>query len=254
MSLAQQNDDFIRFEKVSRAFGPQRVLIDVDLSIRRGRTRVILGLSGSGKSVLMKHAIGLLMPDQGHVVVDGDDITKLAPDALLHVRRKFGMVFQQSALFDSMTVQQNVAFPLEEHSRMSRRQVADTVHEKLALVGLEKMGHKYPAELSGGMRKRVALARAVVLNPACVLYDEPTTGLDPLTTDAVDNMILDAQKALSVTSVVISHDVGSALKVADDIAVIDGGRIVEDCSVAALKESKQPFVQKFLATWFGKQG
>lgn len=136
---------------------------------------------------------------------------------------------------------------------MSRRQVADTVHEKLALVGLEKMGHKYPAELSGGMRKRVALARAVVLNPACVLYDEPTTGLDPLTTDAVDNMILDAQKALSVTSVVISHDVGSALKVADDIAVIDGGRIVEDCSVAALKESKHPFVQKFLATWFGKQ-
>jgi phospholipid/cholesterol/gamma-HCH transport system ATP-binding protein len=246
-------DAFIQFEHVHKSFGTQTVLDDVSLSVRRGRTRVVLGLSGSGKSVLMKHAIGLLAPDRGRVVVDGDDIGKLTPQALLHVRRKFGMVFQQSALFDSMTVAQNVAFPLEEHSRMSRRQKADTVRDKLTLVGLANMAHKFPAELSGGMRKRVALARAIVLEPACVLYDEPTTGLDPLTTDTVDHMILDAQKALSVTSVVISHDIGSALKVADDIAVIDGGRIVADCPASELAQSTHPFVQKFLASWYGKQ-
>lgn len=247
-------DDFIRFEHVHRAFGAQTVLNDVSLSVRRSKTRVVLGMSGSGKSVLMKHAIGLLMPDRGKVFIDGEDIGSLDAAALLRVRRKFGMVFQQSALFDSMTVAQNVAFPLEEHSHMSPGQIAEKVHEKLSLVGLEKMGHKLPADLSGGMRKRVALARAVVLEPACVLYDEPTTGLDPLTTDQVDTMIMDAQRALSVTSVVISHDIGSALRVADDIAVIDGGRIIEDCTPAELMESKHPFVKKFLATWFGKQG
>lgn len=244
---------FIRMVDVCKQFGQQKVLRQINLDIARGRTRVILGLSGSGKSVLMKHMIGLLPADSGRIEVDGEDITAMEPKALLQVRRKFGMVFQQSALFDSMTVWQNVAFPLQEHRQMDKAQTQARVAQMLSMVGLENMAHKYPSELSGGMRKRVGLARAVVLEPNCVLYDEPTTGLDPLTTDNVDNMILSAQKSLKVTSVVISHDVGSALKIADDIAVIDGGRIVEDCPADQLRHSKNDFVQRFLQTWFGKQ-
>ena len=244
---------FIELIDVSRCFGAQRVLDEISLRVARGTTRVILGSSGSGKSVLMKLMIGLLSPDGGDVIIDGESIGGMSRAELLRVRRKFGMVFQQSALFDSMTVAQNVAFPLEEHRRMSRAEIAEKVAQKLALVGLEEMGHKFPAELSGGMRKRVGLARAVVLDPLCVLYDEPTTGLDPLMTDQVDEMILAAQKALNVTSVVISHDIGSALKVADDIAVIDGGHIIEDCRADELVHSRHPFVQKFLHTWLHKR-
>ena len=238
---------------ISKAFGPQQVLRGVNLKIYRGKTRVILGLSGSGKSVLMKHMIGLLRPDEGQILLDGDDLVQLTGKNLLIARRKFGMVFQQAALFDSMTVEQNVAFPLREHTAMRPAQILQQVHEKLALVGLKGKEGKFPAELSGGMRKRVGLARAIVLDPQCVLYDEPTTGLDPVTTDNVDRMIMDAKRQLNVTSVVISHDVGSALKIADDIAVIHEGRIVEDCSVGAIRQSTHPFVQEFLSTWFGKQ-
>jgi len=243
----------LELKDINKAFGAQQVLRGVNLNVGRGRTRVILGLSGSGKSVLMKHMIGLLRPDSGQILMDGEDLAKLHGQALLAARRKFGMVFQQAALFDSMTVHQNVAFPLREHTAMNARAIDDRVQEKLRLVGLSDMGQKYPSELSGGMRKRVGLARAIVLDPACVLYDEPTTGLDPVTTDNVDNMIMDAKQHLNVTSVVISHDVGSALKVADDIAVIHQGRIVEDCPKEHIKNSSHPFVQQFLQTWFGKQ-
>jgi phospholipid/cholesterol/gamma-HCH transport system ATP-binding protein len=238
---------------VNKAFGTQQVLRGVNLKVHRGKTRVILGLSGSGKSVLMKHMIGLLKPDSGQILVDGADLTTLRGQALLSARRKFGMVFQQAALFDSMTVHQNVAFPLREHTAMNAQAIDAQVLEKLRLVGLGDMGQKYPSELSGGMRKRVGLARAIVLDPVCVLYDEPTTGLDPVTTDSVDTMIMAAKEDLKVTSVVISHDVGSALKVADDIAVIHEGRIVEDCPKEHIKRSDHPFVQKFLQTWYGKQ-
>ena len=238
---------------VNKAFGAQQVLRGVNLKVYRGKTRVILGLSGSGKSVLMKHMIGLLRPDSGQILVDGEDLATLRGHALLSARRKFGMVFQQAALFDSMTVNQNVAFPLREHTAMSAQAINDRVSEKLRLVGLSDMGQKFPSELSGGMRKRVGLARAIVLDPVCVLYDEPTTGLDPVTTDNVDTMIMEAKRDLNVTSVVISHDVGSALKVADDIAVIHEGRIVEDCPKEHIKHSSHPFVQKFLQTWYGKQ-
>lgn len=243
----------IEVRNLRKRFGSQEVLKGVSFSVPKGSTRVILGLSGSGKSVLMKHMIGLLKPDDGELLIDGEDITKLDTKAMRQVRRKFGMVFQQAALFDSMNVADNVAFPLREHSKLNPQEIADKVTEKLAMVGLEKMQHKFPSELSGGMRKRVGLARAVVLDPMVVLYDEPTTGLDPITTDNVDNMILDAKAALDVTSVVISHDIGSAFKVADDIAVIHEGRIVEDCPKEQIRESKHPFVQDFLRTWFGKQ-
>lgn len=243
----------IELRSVRRSFGKHEVLKGIDLVVRRGKTRVILGPSGSGKTVIMKHMIGLLRPSAGEVLVEGHDIAKLEGDELLQIRRKFGMVFQQAALFDSMTVGDNVAFPLREHTKLGKREIAERVKEKLALVDLVGIEHKFPAELSGGMRKRVGLARAIVLEPSIVLYDEPTTGLDPLTTESVDQMILDANRRLQVTSVVISHDVGSALQVADDIAVINEGVIVEDCPASEIKKSTHPFVRRFLDTWFHKQ-
>jgi len=243
----------IQIRALTKSFQGFEVLKGINLHVRRGKTRVILGVSGSGKTVLMKHMIGLLKPDQGEVLVDGEDITKLNDQEMLRVRRKFGMVFQQAALFDSMTVGDNVSFPLREHTRWSADEIARKVSEKLEVVGLEGVEPKYPSELSGGMRKRVGLARALVLEPTCVLYDEPTTGLDPITTENVDQMIMDASARLKVTSVVISHDVGSAIKVADDIAVIHQGVIVEDCPASEIRQSRHPFVQKFLNTWFGKQ-
>jgi phospholipid/cholesterol/gamma-HCH transport system ATP-binding protein len=251
--VSQAETPMLELRDVSRAFGTQQVLRGVSLRVRRGKTRVILGLSGSGKSVLMKHMIGLLRPDSGQILLDGEDLAAMDAPQLLAARRKFGMVFQQAALFDSMSVAQNVAFPLLEHTKLGPEQIEARVRICLELVGLADRSHKFPAELSGGMRKRVGLARAIVLEPACVLYDEPTTGLDPITTDNVDHMIMQAQKDLKVTSVVISHDVGSALKVADDIAVIHEGRIVEDCAAADIRASQQPFVQQFLKTWFEKQ-
>ncbi len=243
----------IRVENLHKRFGENAVLKGVSLKVQRGTTFVILGLSGSGKTVLMKHIIGLMRPDEGHVYVNDEDVTVMSPRELLEVRRKFGMVFQQAALFDSMTVYENVAFPLREHTRLKEGEVAARVHRALEVVDLHDIDDKYPAELSGGMRKRVGLARAIILEPECVLYDEPTTGLDPVTTDSVDQMILDANQRLHVTSVVISHDIGSALAVADKIAVIHGGEIVADTTPAGLRQSEHPFVQEFLHSWFKKQ-
>jgi len=237
---------------VRKAFGGREVLAGVDLTVARGTTTVILGGSGSGKSVLMRHVIGLLRPDAGEVRVEGEEITCLTGAALGRVRRRFGMVFQNAALFDSLTVGENVAFPLREHLTLDEAEVCRRVAQKLALVGLEGIEARMPAELSGGMRKRVALARAVVLDPAIVLYDEPTTGLDPISTDGVDELILEARRALGVTSLVISHDIGSAFKVADRIAFLSEGRIVEEGPPAALRASTQPRVEAFLRTWAGK--
>ena len=243
----------IDIRDIRKRFGKQEVLKGVSFSITTGKTRVILGLSGSGKSVLMKLIIGLIKPDSGQILVDDEDMTALSGKELQAVRHKFGMVFQQAALFDSMNIADNVAFPLREHTKLSEADIKAKVAEKLDVVGLPGLEKKFPNELSGGMRKRVGLARAIILDPKCVLYDEPTTGLDPLTTDNVDNMIMDAKARLNVTSVVISHDVGSALKIADEIAVIHEGRIVEDCLAKDIRDSRDPFVQQFLNTWFGKQ-
>jgi phospholipid/cholesterol/gamma-HCH transport system ATP-binding protein len=243
----------ICIEGVCKRFGTQEVLKNVSFRVRRGTTRAILGLSGSGKSVLMRHLIGLMLPDAGRVVVDGVDLNAVSHQELLQIRRKFGMVFQQAALFDSLSVGDNVGFPLREHTSLGPEKIAEKVAEKLKIVGLSGKEAAFPAELSGGMRKRVGLARAIILDPTCVLYDEPTTGLDPLTTDNVDTMIMDAKQQLKVTSVVISHDVGSALKVADDIAFIHRGEIVEDCPKDKIRQSTVPFVQEFLGSWFNKQ-
>jgi phospholipid/cholesterol/gamma-HCH transport system ATP-binding protein len=235
-----------------KSFGANRVLTGIDLDVEEGTTCVILGGSGSGKTVLMKHMIGLLKPDQGQVLVDGEDIVPLGERELEQVRRKFGMVFQGAALFDSMNVYENVSFPLREHSKLPEEQIRQKVREKLEIVGLRNVEERFPADLSGGMRKRVGLARAIILDPKIVLYDEPTTGLDPITTDYVDEMILAAKKRLGVTSVVISHDIASAFKVADKIAFLSQGLIVEQGPPEQLRHSEHPKVKLFLSTWFGK--
>jgi len=236
-----------------KSFGSHQVLSGIDLAIPEGSTCVILGGSGSGKTVLMKHMIGLLKPDRGRVIVDGVDIVPQSAEELEQTRRKFGMVFQAAALFDSMTVYENVSFPLREHrKKLKEEEIRERVRQKLSIVGLKDVEEKFPADLSGGMRKRVGLARAIVLDPKIVLYDEPTTGLDPITTDYVDEMILDAKRQLGVTSVVISHDIASAFKVADNIAFLYQGRIVDQGPPAQLRHSEHPALKVFLQTWFGK--
>ncbi len=243
----------IQIVELHKTFGANKVLTGINVTIPEGSTCVILGGSGSGKTVLMKHMIGLLKPDSGQVIVDGEDLVPMGDAQLEQVRRKFGMVFQAAALFDSMTVFENVAFPLREHrADMPEEQVRELVRSKLKLMGLpESVESKFPADLSGGMRKRVGLARAVVMEPKIVLYDEPTTGLDPITTAYVDEMILAAQRALKVTSVVISHDISSAFNVADYIAFLSKGVIVAFGPPEQVRASDQPAVKLFLETWFG---
>jgi phospholipid/cholesterol/gamma-HCH transport system ATP-binding protein len=245
----------IEVQDLWKAFGDNQVLRGIDLRVETGTTFVVLGSSGSGKTVLMKHVIGLLRPDRGTVRVDGIEIPTLSGAALTEARRMFGMVFQGAALFDSMTVLENVAFPLRERQRslpaaeLRRRAVA-----KLKVVDLgEEVLDQFPAQLSGGMRKRVSLARALVHEPRVVLYDEPTTGLDPITTAYVDDMIVAAKQRLGVTSMVISHDIASAFKVADRLAVLYDGRIAAQGTPEEVRRSGDPFVQRFLALWFEKQ-
>ena len=243
----------IEIKDLYKSFGGQMVLGGVSLKMFPGTTTVILGGSGSGKTVLMKHIIGLLKPDSGEVWVDGVEITKLKGRDLQEQRQKMGMVFQNAALFDSMSVGDNCAFPLREHTNLSESEIALRIKEKLAVVSLVDVETKYPAELSGGMRKRVGLARAIIRDPKIVLYDEPTTGLDPLTTENVDDMIITAREKLGVTSVVISHDIGSAFHIADQLAMLYKGKIVEEGPPSKVRQSQEPHTKQFLATWFGRQ-
>ncbi|MBN1282783.1 MAG: ABC transporter ATP-binding protein [Proteobacteria bacterium] len=238
----------IELKNIHKSFKGVPVLKGVDLTMPKGEITVILGPSGSGKTVLLRHIIGLHRPDRGTVTVDGVDLFRLGERELNDFRRRFGMLFQSAALFDSLSVFDNVAFPLVEGARgRARPDIAKIVREKLALVGLDGALDKMPSELSGGMRKRVGLARAIVLSPSIILYDEPTTGLDPVMTLAIDNLILSMQKELRVTSVVISHDIDSAFRVADRIAMIHGGRIVESSAPSDFQRSANPVVRAFLA-------
>jgi phospholipid/cholesterol/gamma-HCH transport system ATP-binding protein len=245
----------IQVHDLWKAFGENQVLKGITLAIPPGQTYVVLGGSGSGKTVLMKHVIGLLKPDRGTVSVNGVEISALDGKALTEARQVFGMVFQGAALFDSMTVFENVAFPLRERGgQLPAEEVRRRCLEKLQVVDLgEAELDRFPAELSGGMRKRVALARALVSDPKVVLYDEPTTGLDPITTDYVDGMILAAKQKLGITSMVISHDVASAFKVADRLAVLYDGHLAAEGTPAEVKASRDPYVQRYLSTWFEKQ-
>jgi phospholipid/cholesterol/gamma-HCH transport system ATP-binding protein len=249
----QATRPMIEVRRLHKSFNGVPVLRGIDLSMGEGTTTVVLGGSGSGKTVLMKHIIGLLKPDSGEVIVDGENVSQMDRQELSVFRQRMGMVFQGAALFDSMTVYDNVAFPLREHTDLSEEEIRERVREKLAVVDLFNVEEKFPSELSGGMRKRVGLARAIARDPKIVLYDEPTTGLDPLTTDSVDEMIISARERLRVTSVVISHDVGSAFHIADNIAMLHHGVIVEQGPPAQIRRSNEPHVKEFLSAWFERQ-
>ncbi len=240
------SDFFLRFVAVEKAFGSQKVLRGVDLDVVRGETVVVLGGSGSGKSVLLRHAVGLFRPDAGEVFVEDVEISKLSEDGLLETRKKVGMLFQSGALFDSMTVRDNVSFALDEHTDWDRAGISARVEEVLRLVELEGVLDLLPSDLSGGMRKRVALARAIALAPAAILYDEPTTGLDPITANTINHLIRNLQKRLGVTSVVVTHDIHSALTVGDRIAFLHEGRILFHGTTAEAKVSKDPLLRNFL--------
>jgi phospholipid/cholesterol/gamma-HCH transport system ATP-binding protein len=240
------NEPIIRLIGVKKSFGDNDVLRGVDLDVPEGLITTIIGGSGSGKSVLIKHIIALLRPDEGQVIVDGQDVTKLKGDELVPVRRKFGMLFQYAALFDSMTVEENVAFPLREHTKLPAREIRKRVSEKLEMVNLAGVEKKYPAELSGGMRKRVGLARAIILQPKILIYDEPTAGLDPIMIFQVDEMIRDTQQRLGITSVVISHDMASTFRISNRIAMLHRGRIIETGTPEEVRRSEHPHVREFI--------
>ncbi len=238
----------VRVRGLDKSFGANHVLDHVDLDIERGKVNVVIGASGAGKSVLIKHFMVLLRPDRGSVWVDGTDVFALASKPLSSFRRKFGLVFQFSALFDSLTVEENCAFPLKEHTKKSRAEIKDIVNDRLGALGLEGTQRKYPGELSGGMRKRVGLARALVLEPEILIFDEPTTGLDPLATRNVDEMILAAVERYKVTSVVISHDMASVFRIADRIAMIHQHRILAAGTVEEIQASREPYLFEFIRT------
>ncbi len=231
---------------VHKSFGENHVLNGIDLTVQEGETLVIIGRSGCGKSVFLKHIIGLMKPDAGTIIVDGRDITKISGRALNRVRRKFGMVFQGAALFDSLTVEENVGFYMFEYSKMPPADIAEIVDAKLRLVGLENVLDVKPAELSGGMKKRVSLARAIAHEPEIVLYDEPTTGLDPIMADVINELIIKLSEQLDVTSVVVTHDMVSAYKIADRIAMMYGGKIIAVGPPEEIKNSADAYVQQFI--------
>jgi phospholipid/cholesterol/gamma-HCH transport system ATP-binding protein len=236
----------VRVRALTKRFGTNLVLESLDLDIERHKVNVILGASGAGKSVLIKHFMCLLRPDSGHIWVDGTDVLSLNTRELSQFRRKFGLVFQFAALFDSLTVEENCAFPLREHTAKNNAEIRDIVADKLGALGLQNTQKKYPGELSGGMRKRVGLARALVLEPEILMYDEPTTGLDPLATRNVDEMILDTCERYKVTSVVISHDMASVFRIADRIAMLHNKRILAAGPASVIAASSDPFVYEFL--------
>jgi phospholipid/cholesterol/gamma-HCH transport system ATP-binding protein len=238
----------IRIRNLVKRFGTNLVLDQVNLDLERGKVNVIIGASGAGKSVLIKHIMSLLRPDSGSVWVDGTDVFSLDTRALGQFRRKFGLVFQFSALFDSLTVEENCAFPLKEHTNKSRAEMKEIVRERLAALGLDGTQPKYPGELSGGMRKRVGLARALVLEPEILIFDEPTTGLDPLATKNVDDMILSAAARYNVTSVVISHDMASVFRIADRIAMLHKRQILASGTVDEILANRDPYLYEFIRT------
>jgi phospholipid/cholesterol/gamma-HCH transport system ATP-binding protein len=238
----------IRLDRVTKAFGGRPVLDAVTLDIPEGCAFVILGRSGTGKSVTLRHIIGLMRPDSGRVFVRGEEISALSGPALARVRRQIGFLFQSAALFDSISVGENVAFPMRRHTKMSEEEIRERVRQKLASVGLEADYDKMPGDLSGGMRKRAGLARAMALDPAILLVDEPSAGLDPITSEEIDGLLLDTKEREGTTLVVVTHNIPSARKLGDELVMLHDGRVVARGTVAELERSDDPLVRSFMAS------
>ncbi len=236
----------IEIVHLKKSFDDKPVLRDTNLSIQQGKVTVIIGRSGCGKSVLLKLILGLIKPDAGKVFVEGQEVTCMNQEEIYKMRRKFGMLFQNAALFDSMTVEENMALPLVEHSDLAYNEIKKRVHEKLNMVGLPGIENLKPAELSGGMKKRVGLARALMMEPEIVLYDEPTTGLDPIMSDVIDNVVIGFNKNLGITSVVVTHDMKSVYKIADRVAMIQRGVVLFDGTPEELRNTDDPVVRQFI--------
>jgi phospholipid/cholesterol/gamma-HCH transport system ATP-binding protein len=241
-----QATPIISLQHVDKTLGGRKVLDDMSIDVGRGDSFVIVGGSGVGKSVTLKHIIGLMKPDQGQVIIDGQDIGAMRPVDLNRFRRKFGMSFQEGALFDSMSVFENIAFPLRRHTKFTDAQIRERVDECLDLVHLEGVSPKRPSELSGGMRRRVGFARAIALKPEILLFDEPTTGLDPVFSDVIADLILEMDRTLNTTTVTITHDMKVAFKIADRVAMLYKGRIVEEGTPETFQQSRNPIVQQFI--------
>jgi phospholipid/cholesterol/gamma-HCH transport system ATP-binding protein len=243
----KDKDYAIRIDGLSKSFGTHQVLRDITCAIRRGTTTVFIGPSGTGKSVLIKNLVGLLMPDEGHIYIDGEDITTMPRHQLVETRMKFGMCFQDGALFDSMTVGDNIAFPIRRHTQKTEDEIAEIVAKKLRQVGLPGIEWKMPASLSGGMRKRVGIARAIALNPEIVFFDEPNSGLDPVMSAAIDELILEMKAELGSTFIVISHDIEGTWKVADQIGMLYKSRLIEFGTRDEIRASPNPILQQFFS-------
>ncbi len=245
-AAAHAHPPLVEFIDVSKSFGRQPVLHDISFTVNRGQSTVVIGPSGCGKSVLLKHVIGLIRPDAGEVRFDGARIDGLAERRLAPVRRRIGFLFQQGALFDSMTVGENVAFPLVEHTDLDRRERDRRVKEALELVGLPDVAAKMTTELSGGQQKRVALARAIVLRPELILYDEPTTGLDPIRADLIVELIMKLHRTLKIASIVVTHDMKAALAVAEEMFMLHEGRIILRGRPEEFEQASDPVIRRFL--------
>ncbi len=236
----------IKIENLVKAFDGRRVLDDVSLEVYKGETLVIVGGSGCGKSTLLRHIIGQLKPDSGKIQLFGEDITSLRESGMDRLKKRFGMLFQSAALFDSLTVEENIALPLREHTKLDEHIIKIMVKMKLNQVGLRGFGHLMPSQLSGGMRKRVGLARAVALDPEIIFYDEPSAGLDPVVTAVVDKLIIDLANALSITSVVVTHDMNSVFRIADRIVMLYKGKVLQIGTKDEIRDSKNEYIQQFI--------
>lgn len=241
------SNTILEIHELRKKFGTQQVLKGLNLKVPRGQITVIIGGSGCGKSVMLKHIIALMRPDSGEIRLDGQNLFDLSKEELKLARQRFGMLFQDAALFDSMNVYENIAFPVREHRpETPEPQIAELVRKKLAAVGLSGVEHKFPSELSGGMRKRVGLARAIVLDPEIILYDEPTTGLDPVMSRAIDDLIVETQRSLNGTTIIISHDIRATLRIANKVAMLHDGQIVAEGTPREMVESEHEIVKNFI--------
>ncbi len=244
--MADMSDPIIQIEGLSKSFGQVPILKDLNLDIERDRITFIIGHSGAGKSVLLKLILGLIAPDEGRILVDGQNIVKFGERRLDRLRRRFGFLFQNAALFDSITIGENIAFPLRVHTRLKDKEIWGKVRQKMDMVGLGEIQDRMPSEISGGMRKRAGLARALILEPEILLFDEPTTSLDPILAEVVDDLILETQKQIGVTSIVVSHDIPAALRIANKIAMIYDGNIRAYTDSIELQTLDDPVVRQFL--------